>query len=64
MSINLPRAAILAKEVLERRRKVLGDAHPDTACSLYQVSRMVYAAGRYPDADEPLVEGHRHAAQA
>ena len=53
---QLPRATELAKDVLERRRKVLGDAHPDTALSLYQVSKMFYSEGRYRDADAPLQE--------
>ena len=54
MSNNCPVRRFWAREVLDRRRKVLGDAHPDTAASVYQVSRMDYAAGNYRDADGPL----------
>ena len=53
---QLPRATALAQDVLERQRKVLGEAHPDTARSWSQVGELLYAAGRYSDADAPLAQ--------
>ncbi len=50
------RARELANDVLERRLKVLGETHPDTAASLYQVSRMLYSEGRYRESEEPLIK--------
>jgi tetratricopeptide (TPR) repeat protein len=53
---QLPRATLLAEDVLERRRRVLGETHPDTAKSLSQVGGLLYAAGRYSEADQPLAQ--------
>jgi serine/threonine-protein kinase len=53
---QLPRAIALAQDVLARQRKVLGEEHPDTAKSWSQVGDLLYAAGRYSEADPPLAQ--------
>ena len=53
---ELPRATLLAEDVLERQRRVLGEAHPDTAKSLSLVGDLLYAEGRYSEADLPLTQ--------
>ncbi|MGH8172204.1 MAG: protein kinase domain-containing protein [Rhodanobacteraceae bacterium] len=53
---EVPRATALAQDVLERDRRVLGEEHPDTAKSWSQVGALLYAAGRYSDADAPLAQ--------
>ena len=53
---QLPRATALAEDVLARQRSVLGDEHPDTAKSWSQVGDLLYAAGRYSEADAPLAQ--------
>jgi serine/threonine-protein kinase len=55
-SDELPRATALARDVLERQRKVLGDEHPDTAKSWSQLGDLLFAAGRYSEADAPLAQ--------
>src|SRR5205823_10995021 len=44
------------REGLALRRKVLGDAHPDTAASFLRLADLFYAEGDYPGAEQAARE--------
>jgi tetratricopeptide (TPR) repeat protein len=48
---NYDEAEPFAREALELRQKVLGDAHPDTAMSWHRLSDLLYSKGDYQGAE-------------
>jgi hypothetical protein len=51
-----PQARALDEDTLARRRRILGDDHPDTLTSASQLANDLFGLGNYPQARE-LQEG-------
>jgi tetratricopeptide (TPR) repeat protein len=51
-----PEAEKIYREVLEARRRVLGEDHPDTIWSMHNVGAILMIEGRYVEAEMPIRE--------
>lgn len=49
-SVRSPEAEALRKQVLEIRKRILGEEHPDTLGSLGGLASLYQNQGRYPEA--------------